>query len=59
MTRAEFLDWLEGQLRGNDVPARRWQVEPGLEDLEVQLPSGEAVRLRIVRTASSAARRVG
>jgi len=59
VTRAEFLDWLEAQLRGNDVPVRRWEVEPGLEDLEVQLPDGEAVRLRIVRTASSAARRVG
>jgi hypothetical protein len=50
VTRAEFLDWLEGRLRAAGVPVRPWQVEPGLGDLEVRTPEGETVRLRIVRT---------
>ncbi len=45
--------WLEGQLAQGGVPVRRWQVEPGLEDLEVQMPDRQTVRLRVVRTAGS------
>lgn len=56
MTRAEFLDWLEARLHAAGVPVRRSQVEPGLDDLEIQGGDGQAVKLRIVRTAGSGGR---
>lgn len=52
MRRNEFLDWLQHQLQENNVAARRYQVEDGLEDLEVA-PSGATVRLRIVGTPAA------
>ncbi len=48
-TRPEFLTALEAAIRDRDIPVRRYEVEPGLEDLELQLDA-TVCRLRIVRT---------
>ena len=51
MTRAQLLDWIAAELQSRDIPCRRYNVEPGLEDLEVHPPGTAApVRLRIFRT---------
>lgn len=50
MTRLELFDWLQSQLENRGIPTRRYEVEPGLEDLEVQLDGTAPVKLRIVRT---------
>lgn len=49
MTRPELLDWLEAALTARDIPVRRYAVEVGLEDLELQL-DGVIYRLRTLRT---------
>lgn len=49
MTRETFLAALEAALTTAGVPARRYLVEPGLEDLEISV-GGVVHRLRIVRT---------
>ena len=49
MNRAEFISTLEATLAARGVPTRRYSVEPGLEDLELQL-AGRTHQLRIVRT---------
>lgn len=49
MTRAQLLDWIAAELQSRDIPCRRYMVEDGLEDLELQL-DGAVHRLRIVRT---------
>lgn len=49
MTRDAFLDALAAALAAAGVPVRRYSVEPGLEDLELDL-DGVTRRLRIVRT---------
>ncbi len=51
MTRPELLDWLQSALEARDIPVRRYTVEPGLEDLELQL-DGTVRRLRTVRTGA-------
>lgn len=48
MKRNEFVDWLQARLAEHGFPVGRWQVDPGLEDLEVQCAT-KSVRLRIVR----------
>jgi hypothetical protein len=46
-----MLLWLESALADRDVLCRRYEVEAGLEDLELQDPATGAVhRLRITRT---------
>ena len=50
MTRPEFLAALEAALTEEALPVRRYTIEAGLEDLEIQTPDGVAHRLRIVRT---------
>jgi hypothetical protein len=48
--RDEFVDWLETLLNQQGSEVGRWQVDPGLEDLQIQGAGGKrAVRLRIVR----------
>ena len=50
MKRNDFVDWLQARLIEHGFEVGRWQVDPGLEDLEIQAPGGkEPVRLRIVR----------
>ena len=50
MRRHEFVDWLEGRLIEHGSPVTRWQVDPGLDDLQIQVPGAtRPVRLRIVR----------
>ena len=49
MKRTEFISALEATLAARGVPTRRYAVEVGLEDLELQL-DGRTHRLRIVRT---------
>ena len=51
MRRNDFVDWLESQLIAQGTAVRRWSVDPGMEDLELQRTDGKAVRLRIVRTS--------
>lgn len=50
MKRNDFVDWLQARLTESDVPVRRWEVDKGLEDLEIQTRSSHSVRLRIVGT---------
>ena len=47
--RNEFVDWLQARLIEHGSTVGRWQVDPGLEDLEIQGADGKLVRLRIVR----------
>lgn len=49
MTRDALLNALQAALQARGVPARRYAVEPGLEDLEISV-GGVTHRLRIVRT---------
>lgn len=48
MKRNEFVDWLQARLIEHGSSVGRWQVDPGLEDLEIQC-AAKSVRLRIVR----------
>jgi hypothetical protein len=47
--RNEFVDWLQARLIEHGSVVGRWQVDPGLEDLEIEGADGKPVRLRIVR----------
>jgi hypothetical protein len=49
--RNEFVDWFESLLLENGFEVGRWQVDAGLEDLEIQggVTGGSPLRLRIVR----------
>ncbi len=49
MTRVQLLTWLEAALAERGIPARRYSVEVGLEDLELQL-DGVTHRIRTLRT---------
>jgi hypothetical protein len=46
--RNEFVDWLQARLIEHGSSVGRWQVDPSLEDLEIQCAT-KSVRLRIVR----------
>lgn len=48
MKRNEFVDWLQARLIEHGSSVGRWQVDPGLEDLEIECATN-SVRLRIVR----------
>lgn len=51
VVREEFMAWFTDRLVEAGATVGRWQAGPDLEDLQIQIPGGRPVRLRIVRTS--------